>query len=170
MRNHLKVVFCILAGAFMIAIFSWGMDAVGKKNEKPSGTPTPTMITPAVTAPGVTTITPKPEKKPTEAPTPTEAPKPTPDPYHLENGRLSADGAVRKLSGISADLLGLPKDITAYKTEVDDWTTVVDAMDCYCVNVLSEEGYLAGIFYISQDGSRVYSLSEEGNFNLIKKE
>ncbi len=188
MKNHVKVVFCILAIALFVGIISWGADKLKKPENTGKTTPTvmatptigtptpiytPTLIPTATAAPKPTATT-SPTKAPTEAPTevPTEplTPTPTPDPYHDAEGKLTADGAVKVLSGVSLDLLGLPKDIGTYKTEVDEWTSMVQATECYCINVITSEGYTAGIFYVAVDGTKLYSVDEEGNFNPIKIE
>lgn len=184
MKNHLKVVFCILAIALFVGIISWGSDKL-KKPDKPAkttptptavptiGTPTPiytpTLIPTATSAPKPTATT-APTSAPTEVPTEATTPTPTPDPFHDAEGRLTADGAVKVLSGVSLDLLGLPQDIGSYKTEVDEWTSMVQAKECYCINVITSEGYTAGIYYVSVDGTRIYSVDEEGSFNPIKIE
>lgn len=179
MKNHMKVVFCILAVALFAGMISWGADKMKKQN-KPKVTPTPTAIphtvtpepTPTMIPTAVPTPTPKPTPtpEPTKEPTPTPTPTPVPDPYHDADGKLTEAGAVKKLSGVSLDLLGLPKDISTYRTEVDNWTSMVQATECYCINVITNDGYTEGIFYVAVDGSRIFSVDEEGNFNPIKIE
>lgn len=180
MKNHNRIVFYILAMAFFIGIVAFGLDSMKGKDSKQESTVTPSAAPNGTTAAPTKKGTPSPTAVPTGTPSPTAvatstpSPEPTatPTPTILpdknEDGTLTAEGAIRKLTGISADLLGLEEDISAYGIEADDWRTMVEAKDCFCINVLTKDGYMAGIFYVATDGSRVYRVDEEGTFIRIE--
>lgn len=168
MKNHNRIVFYILAMAFFIGIVAFGLDSMKGKDSKQESTVTPSAAPNGTTAVPTGTPSPTAVATPTPSPEPTATPTPTILPDKNEDGTLTAEGAIRKLTGISADLLGLEEDISAYGIEADDWRTMVEAKDCFCINVLTKDGYMAGIFYVATDGSRVYRVDEEGTFIRIE--
>ena len=70
---------------------------------------------------------------------------------------------------VSADELGLPKSLTEYRMETDDWDTNVEGHNCWCVNVIDDDGDgLVGIYYIAWDRSAVYRQMEENVWKEIR--
>ena len=85
------------------------------------------------------------------------------------NDGFTADDAVALLRGLTAEDLGLPVVLEEYTIMVDEWTTMVYGMECYCVNAYAEligRKQLMGVFYVSIDGEAAYR-SDMGDFVLI---
>lgn len=75
-------------------------------------------------------------------------------------GKISKDDALNLLSKVSADTLKLEKPLTDYKTiEFDDWTTNVEDIECYGINVYDKsngQNSFVGAFYVATDGSKMF--------------
>lgn len=85
-----------------------------------------------------------------------------------EDGFTSQD-AVALLNGLTATELGLPAKLSEYTILVDEWTTMVYGLECYCVNAYAElenRKQLMGVYFVSVDGSAAYR-SDMGDFVLI---
>lgn len=73
---------------------------------------------------------------------------------------LDAEEAKRVLLGYSAKKLGTAKEPEAYDMTVDDWTTIVEGLECYGVNLfetIDGKQKFRGTFYVAMDKSAVYS-------------
>lgn len=82
---------------------------------------------------------------------------------------FQADDAVELLKSLSAMDLGLPAELSAYTILVDEWTTMVYGMECFCVNAYAElenRKQLMGVYFVAIDGSAAYR-SDMGDFVLI---
>ncbi len=186
-----KLVLYVLLGAAVLGCFSWGMEKLDEKrkaDKKPSNTtqalsPTPTAksdkVTPKATkAPTGTDGPAKPTDppKPTDTPAPTATPEPTSEPEPTDTPTpteapqlLKMEEAQAFLMTVSADELGLPKSLTEYMMETDDWDTNVQGHNCWCVNVIEKDGSgLVGIYYIAMDRSAVFRQMEENVWKEIK--
>lgn len=81
--------------------------------------------------------------------------------------QISEQEACVMLASVSKDKLGLAKEVSAYRMEIDAWPTTIGQKDCYGINLLEQKGqtsHLRGVFYIATDGSGVYGrdpMSEE---------
>lgn len=86
---------------------------------------------------------------------------------------ITKERAVELVKGFSAAQLGLEKEPEHYQLEVDDWSSVVMAKECYGINVFEVTGgrtRLRGVFYVSYDGKSVYRQDSETNeFIEIRK-
>jgi len=85
-----------------------------------------------------------------------------------EDGFTSQD-AIALLNGLTATELGLPAKLSEYTILVDEWTTMVYGLECYCVNAYAElenRKQLMGVYFVSVDGSAAYR-SDMGDFVLI---
>lgn len=72
---------------------------------------------------------------------------------------LTAEDAIKVLSGYKGEWLGLAKDPSEYETEADDWTTMANGVECYGINFFEEvngKQKFRGTFYVALDGSVVY--------------
>lgn len=81
------------------------------------------------------------------------------------------DEASDYLSGFSKEQLGLPKELDEYALSQDEWTSVIDGNECYCINVFEKSGangILTAVYYVSVDMTEVYRLDEDGNFAEVK--
>lgn len=86
--------------------------------------------------------------------------------------KITSEEAVKILSNLSKKELRTEKEFAEYKTEVDTWTTVVNNTECYGINIFdttSQGEILIGIFYVTVDGSIVYTVDENNNFIEISK-
>lgn len=82
---------------------------------------------------------------------------------------FTAQDAVTLLNGLTAAELGLPAKLTEYTILVDEWTTMVYGLECYCVNAYAElenRKQLMGVYFVAVDGSAAYR-SDMGDFVLI---
>lgn len=78
-----------------------------------------------------------------------------------EGEKITGNDAVTLLKNIPADKLGLKKSIDEYEIVTDSWTTMMYGAECYGVNVYDKSNgtqALAGAYYISVDGSRLFKL------------
>ena len=85
-----------------------------------------------------------------------------------EHGFTSQD-AVELLNGLTPAQLGLPANLSEYTILVDEWTTMVYGLECYCVNAYAElenRKQLMGVYFVALDGSAAYR-SDMGDFVLI---
>jgi len=85
-----------------------------------------------------------------------------------ENGFTSQD-AIALLNNLTPAELGLPETLSEYTILVDEWTTMVYGLECYCVNAYAElenRKQLMGVYFVSLDGSAAYR-SDMGDFVLI---
>lgn len=85
-----------------------------------------------------------------------------------ESGFTSED-AIALLKRFSAKQLGLSFSLSEYTVMTDEWTTMVNGQECFCINVyeqLEGQKQLVGVYYVATDGSKVYR-SEWGEFILI---
>lgn len=77
-----------------------------------------------------------------------------------KQGKISKDDALNMLSKVSADTLKLEKPLTDYKTiEFDDWTTNVEDVECYGINVYDNsngKNSFVGVYYVATDGSKMF--------------
>ncbi len=184
MKKNVMIVGAGLLFALLLGCLFYAVDKLG--DDKVRITPTPKGSPTVTTAPsGAGKPTPEapteagttPEASPTGALTPTETPTPTPDmsgtvteeptPSPAPSGPLTEEQAKALLCSISADELRLPQDIESYVLEVDSWTTMIRGNECYCINALNPSGGLAGMFYISLDGSKGYRVNEEDEIVAI---
>jgi len=82
---------------------------------------------------------------------------------------FTAQDAVSLLHGLTAAELGLPAKLSEYTILVDEWTTMVYGLECYCVNAYAElenRKQLMGVYFVATDGSAAYR-SDMGDFVLI---
>lgn len=178
MKTNVRIVVIVLAAAMIFGVGSCAIDSLGDDKTYISPTPTGGMK-PTIEATETPTPTKEPTKAPTEAPTPTAepttevtpeaTPEATPEPTPDVPKNLTEAEAVEYLKSISADRLALPMDIGECKLEVDSWTSMIMATDCYCVNVLHPDGYLLGMYYVAVDGSVVYRMNEDEELEVISE-
>ena len=82
---------------------------------------------------------------------------------------FTAQDAVNLLNGLTEAELGLPAKLSEYTILVDEWTTMVYGLECYCVNAYAElvnRKQLMGVYFVAVDGSAAYR-SDMGDFVLI---
>lgn len=82
---------------------------------------------------------------------------------------FTSQSAVDLLMGLTAAELGLPAKLSEYTILVDEWTTMVYGLECYCVNAYAElenRKQLMGVYFVAVDGSAAYR-SDMGDFVLI---
>ena len=134
-----------------------------QKENNPTEEPERTVTEEIVTESPAETEEPEPEN-PTEEPEtggtaalPTETPIP----------EAGSNRAVEVLKSVSADELKLSSGIESYDTDIDDWTTMVRGVECFCINVLNKEGGLAGIFYVSTDYKRAFRLVDDDEYEEL---
>jgi hypothetical protein len=83
---------------------------------------------------------------------------------------ITQTSALALLKMVTKEKIGLPNNLSQYIIIADEWTTVIGDDECYCFNVFegSEEGQLAGRYYVSTTGVGIYKQDEEiGEFELI---
>lgn len=77
-----------------------------------------------------------------------------------KQGKISKDDAWDMLSKVPKDTLKLEKSLKDYKTiEFDDWTTNVEDIECYGINVyekINGQNSFVGVFYVATDGSKMF--------------
>lgn len=82
---------------------------------------------------------------------------------------FTSDDAVALLETLTAEDLGLPVVLSEYTILVDEWTTMVYGLECYCINAYAElenRKQLMGVYFVAIDGSAAYR-SDMGDFVLI---
>jgi hypothetical protein len=76
------------------------------------------------------------------------------------SNEMTKEAALEKLSKLPAKTLGLKKSLSEYTLiEYDNWTTNVDNIECYGINVYEKtngEKLNVGVFYVAIDGSKMY--------------
>ena len=144
----------VLIIATVFGLMSWGLEKLGeRKNKTTETTPTAGANNPdGKTTPGES-------KKPTDGQGPTNSPTPTP---------TADEKAMSVLKKVSHSKLGLERDISKYKTDIDGWTTNVYGKECICVNVFTPEDVIVAVFYVTVDGSEIFKLRDDGDFDSIK--
>ncbi|MBR2408973.1 MAG: hypothetical protein IKB07_08505 [Lachnospiraceae bacterium] len=84
---------------------------------------------------------------------------------------VEAEAAKKVLLGYSAKQLGIAKDPASYDMTIDEWTTNVEGIECYGVNLLETvngTSKFRGTFYVTMDGSAVYS-RDDATGEFIKR-
>ena len=79
---------------------------------------------------------------------------------------ISKQEALDRLRGIQAKDLGLSKELSEYSIDFDDWTTNVNDVECYGINVYTEEEKqrsVIGQFYVALDGSSMFKYDSEAD-------
>ncbi len=81
---------------------------------------------------------------------------------------FTKEDALAKLSKESKETLNLPKPLSEYTIVYDDWTTFVNGIECYGINVFAptkdDEKINMGLYYVAVDGSVMFqydSLSDD---------
>jgi hypothetical protein len=72
---------------------------------------------------------------------------------------FTKEDALEKLGELELDTLGLPDKLSEYTVVFDDWTTYVQGIECYGINVFAEGNGNRdnmGLFYVAVDGSVMY--------------
>jgi hypothetical protein len=91
-----------------------------------------------------------------------------------DKGEFKKEDALNLLTKVPAETLGLPSPIAEYTIMYDDWTTLINGIDCYGINVYSEtedKMINMGLFYVAVDGSKMYKFDVmEDDFVEIKAE
>lgn len=77
-----------------------------------------------------------------------------------DTGVITKDEALSYLEKLSAKTLRLEKNLTEYtKIEFDAWTTYVNNVECYGINVYDKvngQEQTQGVYYVSLDGKKIY--------------
>lgn len=76
---------------------------------------------------------------------------------------LSVEKAKEMLGKYSGEALGLDKPASSYNMSADEWTTIVEGIECYGINLTETAGgkeRFRGTFYVAMDGSAVYSMDD----------
>lgn len=70
---------------------------------------------------------------------------------------FTKEDALAKLKKLSAKTLGLPEKLNTYAITYDNWTTNVNGVECYSINVFTKDKAAnMGVFYVAVDGSKMY--------------
>jgi hypothetical protein len=76
------------------------------------------------------------------------------------NQEFTREDALAKLSEVSAKKLGLPVALSEYTIIYDDWTTMVNGVECYGINVFADvkdnKMLNMGVYYVAVDGSAMF--------------
>lgn len=76
------------------------------------------------------------------------------------NGKFTKEAALAKLSEVPAETLNLPMSLSEYTIIYDDWTTIVNGVECYGINVFADakddEKINMGLYYVALDGSIMF--------------
>lgn len=73
---------------------------------------------------------------------------------------ITMEEAKKVLVRYSKEALGLANEPSSYAMTVDDWTTMINGMECYGINLFeTSDGKqrFRGVYYVTLDGSAVYS-------------
>lgn len=84
-----------------------------------------------------------------------------------ETPELTSDEAAELLRQFPYTSLGLPAPLDECSLVLDNWKTVVDGVECSCLNVFYN-GTLAGSIYFTGDAAHVYYLDEFGEFVKVR--
>lgn len=85
----------------------------------------------------------------------------TPD---IGDGSITHHEAIARLEELTQEQLNLPAQIDEYTLLVDEWNTVVNGKECYCINAfapLENRMQLMGLFYVALDGSAMYRVEDD---------
>lgn len=77
---------------------------------------------------------------------------------------ITKEEAIAKLASISSERLGLAKEVSQYRLETDEWPTIVNAKECYGINVFEEvngKTRLRGYYFVTYDGTKIYKRDAE---------
>lgn len=80
---------------------------------------------------------------------------------------MTSDQAAELLRQFPYTSLGLPAALDECSLVLDNWKTVVDGVECSCLNVFYN-GTLAGSIYFTEDAAHVYYLDEFGEFVKVR--
>ncbi len=80
---------------------------------------------------------------------------------------MTADAAAEMLKQFPYTSLGLPAELDECSLMLDNWKTVVQGQECYCLNVFYN-GTLAGNIYFTEAAEHVYYLDEFGEFVRVR--
>lgn len=80
---------------------------------------------------------------------------------------MTADAAAEMLKQFPYTSLGLPAELDECSLMLDNWKTVVQGEECFCLNVFYN-GTLAGNIYFTEDAEHVYYLDEFGEFVRVR--
>lgn len=84
-----------------------------------------------------------------------------------ESNEMTSDRAAELLRQFPYTSLGLPAELDECSLVLDNWKTVVDGVECSCLNVFYN-GTLAGSIYFTEDAAHVYYLDEFGEFVRVR--
>ncbi|MDE7298444.1 MAG: hypothetical protein K2N94_06385 [Lachnospiraceae bacterium] len=84
-----------------------------------------------------------------------------------QDDKMTAEKAAELLADIPASSLMLPAPLGECKLSLDNWKTVVQGVDCYCLNVFYRDT-LAGSIYFTETADTVYYLDEFGEFVRVR--
>ena len=84
-----------------------------------------------------------------------------------QDDKMTAEKAAELLADIPASSLMLPAPLSECKLSLDNWKTVVQGVDCYCLNVFYRDT-LAGSIYFTETADTVYYLDEFGEFVRVR--
>lgn len=80
---------------------------------------------------------------------------------------MTEQKAAQLLEGLSASVLMLPAELSECTLSLDEWKTLVNGEECYCLNVFYQNA-LAGSLYFNESGTSVYYLDEFGEFVRVR--
>jgi hypothetical protein len=91
----------------------------------------------------------------------------TKDPEETSH-EFTKEDALAKLSEVPGKILNLPAELSEYTIIYDDWTTMVNGVECYGINAFAEvkdnKRVNMGVYYVAVDGSAMFqfdSLSDD---------
>ncbi|WP_313127868.1 hypothetical protein [Anaerocolumna sp.] len=91
----------------------------------------------------------------------------TKDPEETSHDFTKED-ALAKLNEVPGKILNLPAELSEYTIIYDDWTTMVNGVECYGINAFAEvkdnKRVNMGVYYVAVDGSAMFqfdSLSDD---------
>lgn len=80
---------------------------------------------------------------------------------------LTVSQAKEWLSDVSFTRLALPAPLAECTLSLDDWKTMVNGVECYCLNVFYNNA-LAGTIYFTENAAQIYYLDEFGEFIPVR--
>lgn len=80
---------------------------------------------------------------------------------------MTVEQAENWLADVSFTQLALPAPLTECSLSLDEWKTVVNGAECYCLNVFYNDA-LAGTIYFTENAEQVYYLDEFGEFIRVR--
>lgn len=85
--------------------------------------------------------------------------QPTKDPDETSR-EFTKEDALAKLSEVPAKTLNLPVELSEYTIVYDDWTTMINGVECYGINAFAEvkdnKRVNMGVYYVAVDGSVMF--------------